>query len=296
MAQKHFDEIAPTFCEINRGPLHDYILSLRDPYVIVLAPSSHSKTHTYTHHSNSERRYITPEETEKRIRDAMEMWTCSEKSIGLDASTYAHAVFALGTKFVHLAEQEDSKALLVSQSIAFFERGIETTSKHDKLHHSKLCTNALQLCRKAKYEHEFASRVVDAMKDRDMSYTSADINALMEMAAARGDGDSLYELWNQVLEREDLSPHPFQLDSIVRFESASKPVDELEELMLSYFKKYNIRPPMRSLEYIQDLASDSTSNSSSKESYNRCDKNPCNEVRTLGGFSRWNSKCKGFQW
>ena len=39
--------------------------------------------------------------------------------------------------------------------------------------------------------------------------------------------------------------------------------------MLSYSKKYNIRPPMRSLDYIQDLASDSTSNSSSeKESYN----------------------------
>ena len=243
MAQKHFDEIAPTFCEINRGPLHDYILSLRDPY-------------------------ITPEETEKKIQDAIEMWTCSEKSIGLDASTYAHAIFSLGAKFPYLPEKENSKALLVSPSIVFFERGIETTSKHDKLHHSKLCTNALQLCRKAKYEHEFASRVVDVMKDRNMSHTSADINALMEMAAARGDGDNLYALWNEVLEREDLSPHPFQLDSIIRFESASKPVDELEELMLSYSKKHNIRPPMRSLEYIQDLASGSTSNSSSeKESY-----------------------------
>ena len=142
----------------------------------------------------------------------------------------------MGTKFVHLPEQEDSKVhrLLTSPSISYFERGIETTTKHDRLHHSKLCTNALQLCRKAKYEHEFASLVVDAMKDKGITYTSADINALMEMAAARGDGDNLYSLWNEVLEREDLSPHPFQLDAIVRFESASKPVDELEEMILSY--------------------------------------------------------------
>jgi hypothetical protein len=220
--------------------------------------------HTHTHIRN---RYVTAEETEGRIEDAIKFWD-REESVGIDASTFAHAIFALGTKFVHLPEasqeEEESKEskgyrILVKPSISYFERGIDmfrdtTTEEQNRLYHSKLCTNALQLCRKAKYEYEFASQVLNIMKERELPLKSPDINALMEISSARGDRDAVYNLFSEVLERKDLSPHPFQLDSIIRLESHSKPVDELEEMMLSYSEKYNIRPPMKCLEYIQDLA------------------------------------------
>jgi hypothetical protein len=44
MARAHFDKIAPLMCGVNRQSLHDYILSLKDPYVRCV----HTYIHTFT--------------------------------------------------------------------------------------------------------------------------------------------------------------------------------------------------------------------------------------------------------